>query len=99
MKDFDPRKYFMKGKNNNLPPRWGHNGGTMKNKKKFGRKLSLNRETIATLEQRNVHGGRPVETRQTTCCVPCCKSIPTEVICTLYDCPGSANSCAGTCSC
>ena len=56
-------------------------------KQKFGRQLKLHKETIAKLNPSgtaNVVGG--AATARTYCCVPCNRTIPTEVICTLYDC-------------
>lgn len=50
----------------------------MKTQKKLGRKLTLNKLTIACLEQKSVLAGKPP--------VPCNRTVPTEVICTLYDC-------------
>ncbi len=50
----------------------------MKKQKKFGRKLQLNKETIAQLDQKKVKGGIPPG--------PCGTTFPTEAICTVADC-------------
>jgi hypothetical protein len=50
----------------------------MKKQKKFGRKLQLNKETIAKLNQKKVLAGKPP--------IPCGTTFPTEVICTVADC-------------
>jgi len=49
-------------------------------KKKFGRKLRLNKETIATLEQREVLGGKP-PTNTCTGTVDCTKAITCQTYC------------------
>lgn len=54
----------------------------MKKQKKFGRKLQLNKETIATLNQDKVRGGGPSDK-----ICPCHTTFPTEVVCTAADCP------------
>ena len=65
---------------------------------KLGRKLQLKKETIATLEQKKVLGG--ATTRVTDCIpCPCNRTVPTEVICTLYDCPTTIHVCFETCLC
>lgn len=62
----------------------------MKKQKKFGRKLKLNKETITVLNGSitdKVVAGKPILTLpDTICCIPCHLTIPTEVICTEYDC-------------
>jgi hypothetical protein len=60
----------------------------MKNQKKFNRKLKLNKATIARLDQEKVRGGKTAGCKPTQIGSPCpCnRTIPTEVICTLYDC-------------
>jgi hypothetical protein len=57
----------------------------MKNKKKFGRKLALNKQTIASLSQQKVVGGRTTIVSECLAC-PCGQTIETEVICSLVDC-------------
>jgi hypothetical protein len=57
----------------------------MKKQKKFGRKLALNKETIATLNQQKVVGGRTTIVSECLAC-PCGQTIETEVICSLIDC-------------
>jgi len=49
-------------------------------KKKFGRKLCLHKETIATLEQRHVLGGRP-GTYTCTDTIDCTKAITCQTYC------------------
>lgn len=73
----------------------------MKTRKKFDRKLKLNKETIARLDQNKVRGGATAgcEPTQKGSPCPCNRTIPTEVICTLYDCPTSIHICFETCEC
>jgi hypothetical protein len=61
----------------------------MKNKKKFGRKLTLNKQTIARLDQKKVIGGRTMEF--TVCLCPCRNTELTDA-CTFV-----GETCEGTC--
>lgn len=55
-------------------------------KKNFGRKLRLNKETIADLEQREVRGGRPPKTFTCTNTDDCTEAITCQTYCP-YPCP------------
>ena len=62
----------------------------MKKQKKFGRKLALNKETIAALSQKKVIGGR-TEVQFTVCACPCQNTEDTDA-CTFI-----GDTCEGTC--
>ena len=58
----------------------------MKNKKRFGRKLFLNKETIAKLEQRNVCGGITPKTWTCTDTADCTRAVTCMTYCP-FPCP------------
>jgi hypothetical protein len=70
----------------------------MKKQKKFGRKLSLNKQTIASLGKRQVVGGATGIVTECIAC-PCGQTIATEVICSLVDCYTINTPTCQTCDC
>jgi hypothetical protein len=58
----------------------------MKDKKKFGRRLRLSKETIADLEQREVRGGKEPFTFTCTTTNDCTQAITCQTHCP-YPCP------------
>jgi hypothetical protein len=67
----------------------------MKRQKKFGRKLALNKQTIARLGQEKVLGGATGIVTECIQC-PCGQTVPTETACS-NECPTDTCNCTATC--